>query len=173
MKMKKILSLTLSLTMVFMLNVPVQSETEPTRYLARAEFSDYNPDLIHDEPRVEEVISCNMVVKPKTQAHLSRLCESAVANVVYYFNEDDANIQKGPDYTNIVEDEVFYPGTRVIPNSYIGGTVNYKVGCDFQTKKTDGSKIYMEVPAGNEYQPVEIIDSKTLYLDMGEEYILS
>ncbi|MBO7611477.1 MAG: hypothetical protein J6T23_04615 [Elusimicrobia bacterium] len=170
MKMKKILSLTLSLTMVFMLNIPVQSETEPARYLALAEFDDYNPDLIHDEPRVEEVISCNMVVKPKTEVHLSRLCESAVTNVKYYFNEDEANIQKGPDCT-VEADGIFYPGTRVIPNSYIGGTVNYRVSGDFQTKKTDGEIVHLEVPVGS-YQPVEIIDSKTLYLDMGEEYTL-
>lgn len=171
MKMKKILSLTLSLTMVLMLNIPVQSETEPTRYLAYAEFSDYDPDLIHDEPRVEEVISCNMVVKPKTEVLLSRLCESAVANVKYYFNEDDANVQKGPD-TLAEADGIYYPGTRVINNSYIGGTVNYKVSADFQTKKSNGEKVYMEVPVDS-YQPVAIIDSKTLYLDMGEEYTLS
>ena len=135
--MKKILSLTLSLTMVFMLNIPVQSEVEPIRYLAYAEFTDYDPDLIHDEPRVEEVISCNMVVKPKTQVLLSRLCESAITNVNYYFNEDEANVQKGPD-TLAEADGIYYPGTRVINNSYIGGTVNYKVSGDFQTKKTTG-----------------------------------
>ncbi len=171
MKMKKILSLTLSLTMVLMLNIPVQSETEPTRYLAYAEFTDYDPDLIHDEPRVEEVISCNMVVKPKTQVLLSRLCESAITNVNYYFNEDDANVQKGPD-TLAEADGIYYPGTRVISNSYIGGTVNYKVSGDFQTKKTTGDIVHLEVPSDS-YQPVEIIDSKTLYLDMGEEYTLS
>ncbi len=170
MKMKKILSLTLSLAIVLMLNGVVQSE-QVRRYLAYAEFEDYIPDLIHDEPRVEEVISCNMIVKPRTEVYLSRLCESAVANVKYYFNEDESNVQKGPD-CNVEETGIYYPGTRLINNSYIGGTVSYKVSADFQTKKSDGEKIYMEVPV-DDYQKVDIISSKTVYINMNEEYILS
>lgn len=154
-----------------MLNISVQAEPEVQRYLAYAEFEDFDPDLIHDEPRVEEVISCNMVVKPKTEVYLSRLCSSAVANVKYYFNEDENNVQKGPDCP-AEETGIYYPGTRVISNSYIGGTVNYKVSADFQTKKSNGEKVYLEVPVDS-YQSVDIIDSKTLYLDMGEEYTLS
>ena len=172
MKMKKILLPVLALTLMFSTNNFAFAETFAKSYLALANFYDYNPDLIHDEPRVTEVISCNMVVKPKTQAHLSRLCNSAVANVVYYFNDSTSDIQKGPDYTNIVSDEVFYPASKLIDDSYIGGTINYKVSCDFQTRKENGEKVHMEVPV-DIYQSAAIIASKTLYLDMGEEYILS
>ena len=168
--MKKILSLTLSLAIVLMLNGVTQS-AQTRRYLAYAEFEDYTPDLIHDEPRVEEVISCNMVVKPRTEVYLSRLCDSAVANVKYYFNGDDSSIQNGPDCA-VAETGVYYPGTRLISNSYIGGTVSYKVGADFQTKKSDGEKVYLEVPA-DKYQDVNIISSKTVYINMNEEYTLS
>lgn len=171
--MKKILLLILVLTLVCVMNCPVSAEGTTQTYSAIVDFYDFDPDLIHDEPRVKEVISCNMVLKPKTQAHLSRLCDSAVGNVVYYFNNSTSDVQKGPDYNVVDTGEeyiLFYPATRLINNSYIGGTISYKVGCDFQTKKSNGEKVYLEVPA--RYQKAEIISSKTLYLDMGEEYTL-
>ncbi|MBO7431460.1 MAG: hypothetical protein J6U02_01005 [Elusimicrobia bacterium] len=170
--MKKILLPVLALTLMFSTNNFAFAETFAKSYLALANFYDYNPDLIHDEPRVTEVISCNMVVKPKTQAHLSNLCNSAVANVVYYFNDSTNDMQKGPDYTNVVSDEIFYPASKLIENSYIGSTINYKVSCDFQTRKENGEKVHMEVPV-DVYQSAAIISQKTMYLDMGEEYTLS
>ena len=170
--MKKVLLPILALALMFMVSGFSFAEETVTSYVALADFYDMLPDLIHDEPRVKEVISCNMVVKPRTEAHLSRFCDSAVANVMYYMNDDENNVQKGPDYTSIVSDELFYPGTRIINNSYIGGMISYKVACDFQTKKTNGEKLHMEVPV-DVYQSAVIISSKTLYLDMGEEYTLS
>ena len=170
--MKKVLLPILALALMFMVSGFSFAEETVTSYVALADFYDMLPDLIHDEPRVKEVISSNMVVKPRTEAHLSRFCDSAVANVMYYMNDNENNVQKGPDYTSIVSDELFYPGTRVINNSYIGGMISYKVACDFQTKKTNGEKIHMEVPV-DVYQSAVIISSKTLYLDMGEEYTLS
>lgn len=166
MKMKKILLLALSFAVVCLFSISVQAEIEEQTCLAYVSFDDYEPDLIHDSPRIKTVISCNMVLKPRTEAHLSRLCESAVANVMYYFNDSTSDVRKGPDYTNIVEDETFYPASKQIPNSYIGGKVNYKVGCDFQTRKSTGEKIHMEVPVDS-YQPVIIISSITKQVNLG------
>ena len=171
MKMKKILLPVLALTLMFSTNNFAFADVFSKSFSALANFYDYDPDLIHDAPRITEVISCNMVIKPRTEAHLSRLCDSAVANVVYYFNDSSSSIQKGPDYTNIVSDEIFYPASKLIDNSYIGGTINYRVSCDFQTKKESGEKIHMEVPV-DIYQSAAIISQKVLYLDMGEEYTL-
>ena len=168
--MKKILLPILALALVCMTSHFSFAERTLQTCIATADFNDFTPRLIHNEPRVKEVISCNMVLKPRTQAHLSRLCGSAVGNVMYYFNNSTSDVQKGPDYTNVVSDENFYPATRLINNSYIGGTISYKVSCDFQTKKSNGEKVYLEVPT--RYQKAEIISSKTLYLDMGEEYTL-
>ena len=172
MKMKKVLLSILVLALVFVTRG--FSFAVETSYDALVDFTDFDPRLVHNKPRVEEVISCNMVLKPRTQAHLSRFCSSAVGNVVYYFNNSTSDVQKGPDYNVVDTGEeyiLFYPATRLINNSYIGGTIKYKVGCDFQTKKTNGEKVYLEVPPT--YQSAVIISSKTLYLDMGEEYTLS
>lgn len=165
-KMKKLLLPVLALTVMFMMSYSVQAEETVNTYVATADFYDMDPDLIHDSPRVDTVISCNMVVKPKTQAHLSRLCSSAVSNVKYYFNDSTSDIQKGPDYSNTVEDEIFYPASKLINNSYIGGTISYKVAADFQTKKTSGEKIHLEVPVSN-YQTAVIISSVTSQVDLG------
>lgn len=170
--MKKLLLSVLALTLVFMMSFSVQAEEIIKTCVATADFYDMVPNLVHDSPRVDAVISCNMVVKPKTQVHLSRLCSSAVSNVKYYFNDSTSDIQEGPDHSNTVEDEIFYPASMIINDSYLGGTISYKVSTEFQTKKTSGEKIYLEVPV-DDYQPAVIISSKTLYLDMGEAYTLS
>lgn len=173
--MKKILLPILALALMFMTNGFSFAEETVMSYIAEADFYDFDPDLIHDSPRVTELISCNMVLKPKTQAHLSRLCGSAIGNVMYYMNDDENNVQKGPDYNVVDTGEeyiLFYPATRVIGNSYIGGMINYKASCDFQTKKSNGEKIHMEVPV-DVYQSAVIISSKTVYIDMGREYTLS
>ena len=171
--MKKVLLVTLSLAVMFMLtsSVQLQAEGVETTYLATASFEDMIPNLIHGDPmaeyggRIPYVISCNMVLKPKTQIHLSRLCGSAVTNVNYYFNNSTSDIQKGPDYNNTVEDEIFYPASKRIRNSYIGGTISYKVGSNFQTKKTSGEKVYLETP--DEYHQAVIISSITKEVDLG------
>ena len=172
MKMKKILISTLVLAIAVMFSGFVQAEESGTgTYTAIVNFEDMVPNLIHGNPmeehegRIYQVISCNMVLKPKTQIHLSRLCGSATTNVKYYFNTSQSDIKKGPDYINTVEDEIFYPASKRIPNSYIGGKVNYKVASDFQTKKTSGEIIYKEVPT--DFQPVVIISSITAEVDLG------
>ncbi len=175
MKIKKILLPVLALALMFSANPVGFAEGLIRTYDAMADFYDFDPELIHDSPRVTELISCNMVLKPKTQAHLSRLCSSAIGNVTYYMNDDENNVQKGPDYDVVDTGEeyiLFYPATKIINNSYIGGMINYKASCDFQTKKSTGEKVHIEVPA-DVYQSAVIISSKTKYLDMGEEYILS
>ena len=164
--MKKILLPILTLALVFTMSYSVSAERTLQEYLAIADFYDYNPGLVHEAPRITRVISCNMVLKPRTEAHLSRLCDSAVANVKYYLNDETNNVRKGPDYTNIVEDEIFYPASRQLPNSCIGGMVSYKVGCDFQTKKTNGEKVYLEVPV-DVYQSAIVISSITKRVDLG------
>ena len=172
MKMKKILISTLVLAVIFMLTISVQAtDISTTTYTAEADFRDMDPILTHDSPRVETVISCNMVLKPKTKAHLSRLCSSAVSNVIYYFNESEEDIKKGPDY-DVVDDEIFYPATKRISNSYIGGKINYKVGCDFQTKWETGEKIHKEIPAKT-YQTAVIISSVTAQVDLGVAHTVS
>lgn len=173
--MKKVLLPVLVLALMFMMKGFSFAEGTVQAYDATADFYDFDPDLIHDEPRVKEVISCNMVLKPKTQAHLSRLCDSAIGNVTYYFNDNESGVTKGPDYNLVKTDEdyiLFYPATRLINNSYIGGMINYKASCDFQTKKTTGDIVRMEVPV-DIYQSAVIISSKTVYIDMGREYTLS
>jgi hypothetical protein len=175
MKMKKILLPILALALMFMTNSFSFAEETVMSYIAEADFYDFDPDLIHDSPRVTELISCNMVLKPKTQAHLSRLCGSAIGNVKYYMNDEETNIQTGPDYNVVDTGEeyiLFYPATKLISNSYIGGMINYKASCDFQTKKSNGEKIQMEVPV-DVYKSAVIISSKTVYIDMGREYTLS
>ena len=154
----------LVLAVVFMLTSFVQAK----EYLAVADFNDMTPEIIHNSPRVDTVISCNMVLKPKTQADFSRLCSSAVSNVKYYFNDSNSeeDIKKGPDYTDIVDGEVFYPATSRISNSYIGGTISYKVMGDFQTKKSNGERILKEVPEDS-YQKAVIISSITKQVDLG------
>ena len=161
---KKLLISNLVLAVGFMLGSFVQAK----EYIATADFNDMDPKVIHDSPRVDTVISCNMVLKPRTQAHFSRLCSSAVSNVKYYFNDSNSenDIKKGPDYTDIVSDEIFYPATKQIPNSYIGGTISYKVTGDFQTKKSNGERILKEVPEDS-YQTAVIISSITKQVDLG------
>lgn len=166
--MKKVLLPILVLALICMARLSVFADT----YRALADFYDFTPELIHDEPRVTELISCNMVLKPKTLAHFSNLCDSAVGNVMYYMNDETTNIQKGPDYISIISDEFFYPGTRVINNSYIGGMISYRASGDFQTKKSNGEKVHLEMPT-DVYQSAVIISSKTVYIDMGREYTLS
>ena len=171
MKMKKVLLPILTLALMFVASGFSFSEESVQTFIASVNFEDMDPILIHGNPaeeyegRIPCVISCNMVLKPKTQIHLSRLCDSAVTNVKYYFNDSSSDVQKGPDYSNIVEDEVFYPASKQIRKSYIGGTVSYKVGTDFQTKKSTGEKIYKETPA--EFQPVVIISSITKEVNLG------
>ena len=178
MKMKKILLPVLVLALMFTASYSAKAEQVVQAILASVNFEDMEPGLIHGNPAEEYggmipcVISCNMVLKPKTQIHLSRMCDSAVSNVKYYFNDSTSDIQKGPDYNNVpiiendkVVDEVFYPASKQIRNSYIGGTVNYKVSSDFQTKKSTGEKIYKETPA--EYHQAVIISSITKEVDLG------
>ena len=178
MKMKKILLPILTFALMFVASGFSFSEESGQTFIASVNFEDMEPGLIHGNPAEEYggmipcVISCNMVLKPKTQIHLSRMCDSAVSNVKYYFNDSTSDIQKGPDYNNVpiiendkVVDEVFYPASKQIRNSYIGGTVNYKVSSDFQTKKSTGEKIYKETPA--EYHQAVIISSITKEVDLG------
>ena len=171
MKMKKILISTLVLVMTVMLNGFAFAENQIQSYPASVNFEDFIPVLSHGNPaeeyggRITMLISCNMVLKPKTQIHLSRLCDSAVSNVKYYMNSSESDIKKGPDYINTVEDETFYPASKRIANSYIGGKINYKVSSDFQTKKSNGEKIYKEAPTT--FQPVVIISSITKEVDLG------
>ena len=165
MKNKKILSSILVLALMFMFGSFVQAvEVSTETYNALSDFYDMDPALEHNEPYVDTVISCNMVLKPKTQINLSRLCGSAVTNLNYYFN-GSGNVQKGPDYNNTVKEETFYPASRRISNSYLGGTISYKVGSEFQTLKTTGDKIYMETPA--EFKTAVIISSITKEVDLG------
>ena len=89
MKNKKILSSILVLAVMFGLSSFIQAadpvvETETIN--GYSDFIDMEPSLDHNEPYVDTVISCNMVLKPKTQINLSRLCGSAVTNLNYYFN---------------------------------------------------------------------------------------
>ncbi|MCR4663120.1 MAG: hypothetical protein K5622_04455 [Endomicrobiaceae bacterium] len=173
MKNKKILSSILALTVMFTISSFVQAK-EPTVeteiYKGISDFEDMVPSLNHNEPYVDTVISCNMVLKPKTQIHLSRLCDSAVTNVNYYFN-GSGSVQKGTDYSNTTEDEVFYPATKRISNSYLGGKISYIVGSELQTKKSTGDKISLETP--NEYKTAVIISSKSVLIsDLGQDYTL-
>ncbi|MBR3627497.1 MAG: hypothetical protein IKN42_01465 [Elusimicrobia bacterium] len=173
MKNKKILSSILVLTLMFALSSFVQAkpDVEISTYTAVSDFEDMIPSLTHSKPYVYEVISCNMVLKPKTQIDLSRLCSSAVTNVNYYFNGSESNIQKGPDYNNTVKEEVFYPATKRISNSYLGGTISYRVGSELQTKKSSGEKINLKAP--KLFKNAVIISSKIVHIeDMGVAYTL-
>ena len=169
MKMKKILISTLVLAMMVMLGGFVYAENQTIP--ASVNFEDFDPFISHGDPmeeyggRIVYLISCNMVLKPKSKIHLSRLCDSATTNVKYYMNNSESDIKKGPDYINTVEDETFYPASKRIANSYIGGKVNYKVSSDFQTKKSNGEKVYKETPTT--FQPVVIISSRTQEVDLG------
>lgn len=171
MKMKKILISTLVLAIAVMLNGFSFAENQIQSFPASVSFEDFVPALSHGNPaeeyggRITILISCNMVLKPKTQIHLSRLCDTATTNVKYYFNTSSDDVKKGPDYVNTVEDETFYPASKRIANSYIGGKVNYKVSSEFQTKKSNGETIHKETPGT--FQPVEIISSITKEVDLG------
>lgn len=164
MKNKKILLSILVLALMFGFNFSAQAVIHSTEtYTAVADFVDFVPELEHNEPYVDTVISCNMVLKPKTRIYLSSLCESAVANVNYYFN-DSGDIRKGPDY-NTAENGEFYPATKQIKNSYLGGTISYKVSSEFTTKKATGEKMSLETP--DEYKTAVIISSITKPVDLG------
>ena len=174
MKNKKILSSILVLAVMFGLSSFIQAadpviETDVVN--GYSSFEDMVPSLDHNEPYVDTVISCNMVLKPKTQINLSRLCGSAVTNLNYYFN-GSGDVQKGPDYNNAVKEETFYPASRRISNSYLGGTIDYKVLSEFQTLKSTGDKINLETPA--EFKNAVIISSKVVDIpDMGQDFTLS
>lgn len=171
MKNRKILSSILVLAVMFGLSSFIQAadpvvETETIN--GYSDFIDMEPSLDHNEPYVDTVISCNMVLKPKTQINLSRLCGSAVTNLNYYFN-GSGDVQKGPDYSNTVKEETFYPASRRISNTYLGGTVDYKVLSEFQTLKSTGDKINLETPA--EFKHAVIISSKVVDIpDMGKDF---
>ena len=178
MKNKKILSSILVLTLVFALSSFVQAkpDVEISTYTAVSDFEDMVPALEHNKPYVDTVISCNMVLKPKTQIDLSRLCSSAVTNVNYYFNGSTSNIQKGPDYNNTVKEETFYPASKRISNSYLGGTISYQVGSELQTKKSTGEKINLSTPMEGDtavYKTAVIISSITKEVDLGVETIIT
>ena len=178
MKNKKILSSILVLALVFGLSSFVQSKdpiVEVDTYNGLSNFEDMIPILEHGEPYVDTVISCNMVLKPKTQIDLSRLCSSAVTNVSYYFNGSASSTQKGPDYNNTVKNETFYPASKRISDSYLGGTISYQVISEFQTTKSTGDKITLVTPM-EEISPTEkvavfktavIISSITKQVDLG------
>ena len=174
MKNKKILSSILVLAVMFGLSSFIQAadpviETDVVN--GYSSFEDMVPSLDHNEPYVDTVISCNMVLKPKTQINLSRLCGSAVTNLNYYFN-GSGDVQKGPDYNNTIKEETFYPASRRISNSYLGGTIDYKVLSEFQTLKSTGDKINLETPA--EFKNAVIISSKVVDIpDMGQDFTLS
>ena len=179
MKIKKALLPILTVALMVAMSYSVCAEDSVQTFYASVNFGDMEPSISHGDPmeefggRIYCVISCNMVLKPKTQIHLSRLCDSAVSNVKYYFNNSTSDVQKGPDYNNVpiydengeVIDEIFYPASKQIRNSYIGGKVNYKVSADFQTKKSSGEKIYKETPST--FIPVVIISSITKEVDLG------
>ena len=169
MKNKKILLSILVLALMFGFSFSVQAVTHSTEtYTAVADFVDFLPELEHNEPYVDTIISCNMFLKPKTKIHLSQLCESAITKVKYYFN-GSGTAQNGTDYSNTVEDETFYPATRRISNSYLGGTISYKVSSEFTTKKATGEKISLETP--DEYKTAIIISSKTVLIpNLGQDY---
>ncbi len=173
MKNKKILSSILVLALVFALSSFVQAkpDVEISTYTAVSDFEDMVPSLAHKKPYVYEVISCNMVLKPKTQIDLSRLCSSAITNVNYYFNGSESNVKKGPDYNNTVKEEEFYPATKRISNSYLGGTISYRVGSELQTKKSSGEKINLKAP--KLFKNAVIISSKVVEIpDLGQDYTL-
>lgn len=166
---KKVLLSILTLAIMFVMNSLSFSEQS---YTAEADFYDMDPALEHNEPYVDTVISCNMVLKPKTQIHLSRLCSSAVTNLNYYFNGSSSAIQKGPNYNNTVEDEIFYPASTRISNTYLGGSISYKVGSEFQTAKSTGEKVSLETPV--EFKTAVIISSKTILIpNLGQDYVFT
>lgn len=172
MNMKKVLVSISILIFIFAMNCSVYAETETQMFAAIADFYDMKPTLEHpaipDEVYVSTVISCNMVLKPKTKIHLSRYCESAVSNLNFYFN-GSGNVQKGADYNNTVEDEIFYPSSGRISNSYLGGNISYKVGSEFQ--RPTGDKINLETPS--QYQTAVIISSKVFDIpDMGVDFTI-
>ncbi len=174
MKNRKILSSILVLAVMFGLSSFIQAadpviETDVVN--GYSSFEDMVPSLDHNEPYVDTVISCNMVLKPKTQINLSRLCGSAVTNLNYYFN-GSGDVQKGPNYNNTIKEETFYPSSGRISNSYLGGTIDYKVLSELQTLKTTGDKINLETPA--EFKHAVIISSKVVDIpDMGQDFTLS
>ena len=174
MKMKKVLISTLVLAMTVMVSGFAYAENQTKAYSASVNFEDFIPTLSHGNPmeeyggRITILISCNMVLKPKSKIHLSRLCDSATTNVKYYMNSSESDIKKGPDYINTVENETFYPASKRIANSYIGGKVSYKVVTDFNTESPfeyEPNYLHKEVPS--EFQPVVIISSITKEVDLG------
>ena len=173
MKNRKILSSILVLAVMFGLSSFIQAadpviETDVVN--GYSSFEDMVPSLDHNEPYVDTVISCNMVLKPKTQINLSRLCGSAVTNLNYYFN-GSGDVQKGPNYNNTIKEETFYPSSGRISNSYLGGTIDYKVLSELQTKKSTGDKINLETPA--EFKHAVIISSKSVLIEnLGQDYTL-
>lgn len=181
MKNKKILSSILVLALVFGLGLFVQAEVQIDTYNGLSDFEDMDPVLEHPavpgEKFVDTVISCNMYLKPKTQIDLSRLCSSAITRLKYYFNGSSSSVQEGSDYNNTVKREIFYPASRRISNSYLGGTISYQVASEFQTKKSTGDKINLVTPMEGDtgvYKTAVIISSKVVHIeDMGVEYILS
>ena len=174
MKMKKVLISTLVLAMMVMVNGFSYAENQIQSFPASVNFEDFIPALSHGNPseeyggRIVYLISCNMVLKPKSKIHLSRLCDSATTNVKYYMNNSESDIKKGPDYINTVEDETFYPASKRIANSYIGGKVSYKVATDFHTESPfEYAPNYLHKEVPSEFQPVVIISSMTIEVDLG------
>ena len=174
MKMKKVLISTLVLAMMVMVSGFAYAENKTQPYSASVNFEDFIPTLSHGNPmeeyggRITILISCNMVLKPKSKIHLSRLCDSATTNVKYYMNNSESDIKKGPDYINTVEDETFYPASKRIANSYIGGKVSYKVATDFHTESPfEYAPNYLHKEVPSEFQPVVIISSMTTEVDLG------
>ena len=157
---KKVLLSILTLAIMFVMNSLSFSEQS---YTAEADFYDMDPALEHNEPYVDTVISSNMVLKPRTVAHLSRLCESLVAKLKFFFDGASSNVREGSDYTSTEGDVEFFPSTGRISNSYIGGTIDYKVSGDFKTLKSSGEIITLETPV--EYKRAVIISSYTQLID--------
>ncbi len=178
MKNKKILSSILVLALVFGLGLFVQAEVQIDTYNGLSDFEDMVPVLEHPavpgEKFVDTVISCNMYLKPKTQIDLSRLCSSAITRLKYYFNGSSSSVQEGSDYNNTVKREIFYPASRRISNSYLGGTISYQVASEFQTKKSTGDKINLVTPMEGDtavYKTAVIISSKTVLIpNLGQDY---
>lgn len=178
MKNKKILSSILVLALVFGLGLFVKAEVQIDTYNGLSDFEDMVPVLEHPavpgEKFVDTVISCNMYLKPKTQIDLSRLCSSAITRLKYYFNGSSSSVQEGSDYNNTVKREIFYPASRRISNSYLGGTISYQVASEFQTKKSTGDKINLVTPMEGDtgvYKTAVIISSKIVNVpDMGQDF---
>jgi hypothetical protein len=151
--------------------VSVYSFADVTKFVAYADFVDFIPKLIHEEPMVDYVLSSNMVLKPKTVAHLSLLCSFARARVKYFFNGDSSNERQGKNLSVLRSDEPFYPSTGRISNSYIGSTIDYKISGMFQTITETGEVLTIEAPMEDDhpvYHRAVIVSSYTTQVDFNE-----